>query len=389
MDLKADTQEAKDRMAVWWDHELIDRPVVGYTYRKFNLKPSVAYTSWDLAQNYDDIETVYDNFVRKAGNQYWGGEIFPNFWPNYGPGIVAAIFGCIPEYKNNTIWFHHPTPVDEIVPLLESVQLNSNNEWYSRLLRVTQYAAERCNGQFSVGISDIGGVLDILSSFLGPTKLIVAMRRNPEVIDTCRAIILEKLLQVYNDLQNIIDNYNLGCNSWLNVWCPKRYYTIQCDFSAMLSPKYFRRFALPDIVAQAEHMDYAIYHLDGPNALPHLDDLLAQPAITGIQWVPGIGEVAMESEKWIPLYRKIQVAGKNLVIDSSPMGASYLYKNLNPEGLYVHVYALYRILAKIFLPKFMNGWGDFFGRKPSKLGENMMVVKNKFRLKIMNQANSM
>ena len=89
-------------------------------------------------------------------------------------------------------------------------------------------------------------------------------------------------MHVYDDLQDLIDKYNLGCNSWLNVWCPKRYYTIQCDFAAMLSPKYFKRFALPDIVAQAEHMPYAIYHLDGPDALHHLDDLLAQPAITGI-----------------------------------------------------------------------------------------------------------
>jgi hypothetical protein len=49
---------------------------------------------------------------------------------------------------------------------------------------------------------------------------------------------------------------------------------------------------------------------------------------------------------------------------------------------------LYHFLAKIYLPKFIKGWGDYFGRNPSKLGDNMMVVKNKFRLKIMNRANS-
>jgi hypothetical protein len=388
MALKADAKDAKERMKAWWDHEILDRPVIGYTYRKLNFRPSVAYTSWDLAQNYDDIATVHKNFIHNALNQKWGGETFPNFWPNYGPGIVAAVFGVVPEYKSNSVWFHRPTPINEIVPLLESVQLNGNNVWYSRLLRVTEYVAKRCDGQYSVGISDIGGVLDILSSFLGPTEIIVAMRRNPGIIDTCRSIILEKLMKVYDDLQDIIDRYDLGSNGWLNVWCSKRYYTIQCDFGAMLSPKYYKRFALPDIVAQAEHMDYAIFHLDGPNALPHLDDLLSQPAITGIQWVPGIGQPSFESEKWFPLYRKMQAAGKNLVIDSSPMGLSYLYKNLNPKGLFVRTYTLYHFLAKIYLPKFIKGWGDYFGRNPSKLGDNMMVVKNKFRLKIMNRANS-
>ncbi|MHA1673018.1 MAG: hypothetical protein ACTSYI_05270 [Promethearchaeota archaeon] len=44
-------------------------------------------------------------------------------------------------------------------------------------------------------------------------------------------------------------------------------------------------------------MDYAIYHLDGPNQLPYVDDLIAEPSITGIQWVPGIGELSNESDK--------------------------------------------------------------------------------------------
>jgi len=389
MDLKENVQDAKNRMSAWWDHEIIDRPVIGYTFRKLNFRFSVAYSSWDLAQNYDSIEPIYDKFIQNAVNQKWGGEMFPNFWPNYGPGILAAVFGCVPEYKNSTMWFHQPTSIEDIVSLLDATELNSNNEWYSRLLRVTQFVAERCNGQFSVGVTDIGGVLDILSSFLGPTEIIVAMRRNPGIIDTCRSIILEKLINVYDDLQNIIDTYKLGCNGWLNVWCQKRYYTIQCDFAAMLSPKYFKRFALPDIIAQAEHMDYAIYHLDGPNELPHLDDLLTQPSITGIQWVPGIGQPSTESEKWIPLYQKIQNAGKNVVIDCSPFGVTNLYKKLKSQGLFVRTYTLNRMLAKMYLPKFMKGWGEFFGRKPSKLGENMMVVTNKMRLKIMNRAHSM
>ncbi|MBN2156104.1 MAG: hypothetical protein JW776_08675 [Candidatus Lokiarchaeota archaeon] len=389
MELKENIQDAKNHMSAWWDHEIINRPIIGYTYRKFNFKSSVPYSSWDLAKNNDAIEIIYDKFIRNSTNQKWGAEMFPNFWPNYGPGIMAAVFGCEPEYKNSTVWFHHPISLDDIVPLLESAQLNSNNKWYARLLQVTQFVAERSNGQFSVGMSDIGGVLDILSSFLGPTEIIIAMRRNPGIIDTCRSIILEKLINVYDDLQNIIDNYNLGCNGWLNVWCPKRYYTIQCDFAAMLSPKYFKRFALPDIITQAEHLDYAIYHLDGPNEIPHIADLLAEPSITGIQWVPGIGQPSTESEKWFPLYNKIQDAEKNLVLDCSPFGISYLYKKLKPVGLFVRTYTLNRIIAKMYLPKFIKGWGDFFGRKPSKLGEDMMIVKNKFRLKIMNAAHSM
>jgi 5-methyltetrahydrofolate--homocysteine methyltransferase len=385
MILKENAEEAKERMKAWWDHELVDRPVLSYSYRKLNFKPSGKFNNWNLANDIDNIKGFCDQFLLNAQNRYYGGEQFPNLWLNYGPGIVAAVFGVTPEFKAGTVWFDRPTSINEIVPLLESAKIDANNEWYMRLVRSTQFAVDHSAGRYGVGMTDLGGILDILSSFLGPKEIIVNMRRNPGIIDTCRAIILEKLLKIYDNLQQIIDSANLGCNSWLNVWCPKHYYPIQCDFSAMLSPKWFTRFVLPDLVAQAEHMDYAIYHLDGPNELKYLDELIAEPSITGIQWVSGIGEASMESEKWFPLYKKIQDKGKNLVIDSSPMGASRLYKHLDPHGLSVRCHMGSWFDAKLYLPKFMNGWGDFFGRKPSKLGEEYMIVKSKFKVKMLNK----
>jgi hypothetical protein len=385
MILKENSDEAKERMNAWWDCEIIDRPAIAYSYRKVNFKTSDGFNNWDLAKDIDNIADYQFKFVKNAQNRYFGGEQFPNLWPNYGPGIVAAVLGVVPEFKAGTVWFHRPTPIDQIVSLLESVKLDANNEWYMRLVRIITFAVEKSNGLYGVGQPDLGGVLDILSSFLGPEDLIINMRRKPEIIDTCRAIILEKLLKIYDNLQSIIDSADLGCNAWLDVWSHKHWYPLQCDFSAMLSPKWFSRFVLPDLVAQAEHMDYAIYHLDGPNELKYLDELIAEPSITGIQWVPGIGETSMESEKWFLLYKKIQEAGKNLVIDSSPMGASRLYKHLDPHGLLVRCHMASRFDAKIYLPKFMNGWGDSLGKKPSKFVDEMMIPKNKMKIKIMNK----
>jgi hypothetical protein len=268
---------------------------------------------------------------------------------------MAAVFGVIPKYKTGTVWFNRPTKPEEIVNYLESVELNQNNEWYSRLLRITEYAAKRGGNDYLITITDIGGVLDILSSFLGPTNIILTMKRNPEIIDTCRSIILEKLLKVYDDLQNIVYQYCDGCSCWLGVWSKKRWYALQSDFSAMLNPKWFQKFVLPDLKLQAEHMDYAIYHLDGPDALPHLDFLLNEPSITGIQWVPGAGNTPMASMEWLPLYKKIQNAGKSLVIDSAPKNVSHLYKNLDSKRLYVRTYYRSEYIANQFLPKFVGG----------------------------------
>ncbi|MFX0133932.1 MAG: hypothetical protein ACFFDN_09825 [Candidatus Hodarchaeota archaeon] len=357
MILKEDMEEAKERMKAWWDHEIIDRPVISY----FNPRPKVPFKGifsfWCLARNYDAIEECINDYETKIEGIYFGGENIPVFFPNYGPGIMAAVLGVIPEFKASTMWFNRPTDLKDIVSILESAELNKNNEWYSRLLRITEYAAKRASEKYQVAMTDLGGVLDILSSFLGPETIVIAIREQPELINTCRAIILEKLLKTYDALQNIIDKYCDGCSSWQFVWCHKHWYPIQSDISAIFSPKWFKQFVLPDIVEQAAHMDYAIYHLDGPFALKFLDDLLAAPEITGIQWVPGAGQPPDGTEKWMPVYKKIQKAGKNIIMDPPPKLVPHVYKELDPKGLFARGIFLSDSLAEFYLPTFIGGFG--------------------------------
>lgn len=361
MVLKEDIDDAKQRLDAWWDHEIIDRPVVSY-YFPIKRGKTWGYLDlwgevWDLAENFDGIELSLEGFEERAKRTFFGGESIPSYFPNYGPGIVAAVFGVEPKMGERTVWFSRPTKPEEIVALLESVKLNQNNEWYNRLLRITEYAAKRANGDYHISLTDLGGVLDILSSFLGPTNILLTMKRQPSLIDTCREIILEKLLKIYDKLQDIIEMHCEGCNTWLNIWCRKRYYPVQCDFIAMLNPKWFRRFALPDILSQAEHMDYMLYHMDGPNQIPFLDDFLSSPYITGIQWVPGAGKSPPGSDEWMPLYKKIQKAGKNVELTTLANKVPHMFKKLNPKGLFVRTYFQSNFIANIYLPKSHGGKG--------------------------------
>ncbi|MHA1914374.1 MAG: hypothetical protein ACW97V_08415, partial [Promethearchaeota archaeon] len=357
--LKEDIEDAKNRLDAWWDHEIIDRPVISYYYPQ--NEDSIArffdifFFGWKLAKNPDGIEESITDFEQRAKNLTFGGESVPSFIPYYGAGIMAAIFGVIPKFHTRTVWFNRPTSPNDIVALLEDVKLNANNQWYSRLLRVFEYAAKRSQGKYQISMTDLGGILDVLSSFLGPKEIILTMKRRPDIIDACREILLEKTLKVYDDIQNIISKYNDGCNSWLNVWNRKRWYPIQCDFCAMLNPTWFKKFALPDIAVQAEHMDYSIYHLDGPNALLHLDDLLSIPELTGIQWVPGDGREPMGHEKWYSIYKKIQAAGKNIVSTVSPSRLANMYRNFDHKGLYLRTVFFNNELAKYYLPSFIGG----------------------------------
>ena len=363
MFIKEDIEEAKERMKAWWDHEIIDRPVISYHIPEGanSAKALIASTPlcYDLGKDLDGIDKILDIIEENSDGLISGGECIPSYFPNFGPGVIAAVFGASVEYKSGTIWFHGPTDVKDIVSVLESTKLNDKNEWYVRLKRSTEIAARRgVKGNYHVAMTDLGGILDILVSFIGPYKLIVQMKRNPGLIDTCRAIIMEKYLKIYDELQDIINKYAEGCNTWLNVWCPKRYYTMQCDVSVMLSPKFFKRFVLPDLIEQAEHMDYSFYHLDGPEQIIHLDEILKH--VTAIQWVPGSkpGVPQDGTDEWMPLYKKIQKAGKNImmyVLD--PKRVPSVYKKLDPKGLFVYTVYLSKAIAACYLPKFMGGNG--------------------------------
>jgi hypothetical protein len=361
---KEDIQQAKQRLAAWWNHEIIDRPCISY----WNFHEGEKYTiddmrevldPWYLAQHWDDINPCLDVFERNSQKIYYGGENLPRFFPNYGPGIMAAVLGIEPLYKACTVWFRRPTSFEEIIPLLENAQINMNNPWFARLRKVIEVAAQRAGNRYCIAMTDLGGILDILASFLGSEQVILAMKRQPDLIDTCRAIILEKTLKVYDALQTIVEHYGDGCNSWLNLWSPKRWYPIQCDFSYLLSPAWFQRFVLPDIITQAEHLNYAIYHLDGPNQLKYLDDLLTISSLHGIQWVPGAQEAPKCSDKWMPVYRKIQAAGKAVIIDffEDLKPLSHFYTTLDPKRLFISLFSYESIKLQYFLPPFIGGQG--------------------------------
>jgi hypothetical protein len=105
-------------------------------------------------------------------------------------------------------------------------------------------------------------------------------------------------------------------------------------------------------------MDYAIWHLDGPEQLKFVDDIL--PHVTGIQWVPGVkpGVPQDGAEDWMPLYKKIQKAGKNIqmmILDHALI--PHVYKKLDPKGLFVYTVYMSRAQANCYLPEFMGGDG--------------------------------
>jgi hypothetical protein len=82
----------------------------------------------------------------------------------------------------------------------------------------------------------------------------------------------------------------------------------------MISPGMFREYILPSLQKQCRNLDHTIYHLDGPDAIKHVDALLEIEELNAIQWTPGAGNPDGGNEIWYPMYDKVINAGKSLHI---------------------------------------------------------------------------
>ena len=85
-------------------------------------------------------------------------------------------------------------------------------------------------------------------------------------------------------------------------------------------------------------MTHNIFHLDGKGMLRHLDRILEIPEIQAVQWVHGVGDDAPILQ-WLPVIKKIQTAGKGVVVDLQLGELEPFIANMAPQGLYLCIAA--------------------------------------------------
>lgn len=304
----------RDRYRQWWAGEL-DRPLVHMTLqgrdpgRPEPLLPAKPFTSFygldtpaaDIADRW-----LYDLECRR-----YVGDGFPSVWPNFGPGVIAALMGL--ELVNGdgeeTVWFH----CDDVrEPGDIRFKFDAGNAWFERLCGLYRAAAERFEGLAHIGMTDLGGNLDILSSYRPSEKLLLDLYDQPEEIKRLTWDAHAQWWRYYEEFSGLIQEVHPGYTAWTPIYSEAPYYMLQCDFAYMIGPQMFDAFVKPELAASCRRLTNAFYHLDGPGQLPHLDSLLAIPELKGVQWVPGAGQPNIT--EWPDVYRRIHDAGKLIQI---------------------------------------------------------------------------
>jgi len=254
-------------------------------------------------------EQLIDRIDYELSCRHFLGDAFPFFNMDcFGPGVAAAFMGARLDNSSGGVWFYPPAdvPIQEI-----HLRFDPGSVWFRRVCDIYAAAADRWKGAVLMGMTDLGGSLDILSSFRPGENLLLDLYDEPDEVKRLLREAHEAWHQYYCAI-NAIHPPNPGYSDWSGIYSEKPSYMLQCDFSYMISPGMFDEFVKPELAASCKRLGRAFYHLDGKGQLAHLDSLLTIPGLDGVQWVPGDG--APDCGQWPDVYRKIAAAGKKMQV---------------------------------------------------------------------------
>lgn len=313
-DRMAQTLDAHER---WWNGTL-DRPLVRITLSNahpFTETPSPApvLNQASCADFRWTPEQIIDTLDDHLSRQEYLGDAFPfvNF-DAFGPGVLAAFCGAKLDNSSGGVWFW-PDEEQEIADI--HVYYDPENVWAKRIKAIYRAGLEKWNGAVVMGMPDLGGVMDVAATFRGSENLLLDLYDDPEEVLRLNREIQDAWYAAYEDFASVLAPQQCNTN-WSGLLSRKPSYIIQCDFCYMIGNPMFRQFVLPTLREDTQRLTNTIYHLDGIGELNHLDDVLALEKLNAVQWVFGDGKPS--GLHWLDVYRKIQSAGKQMMIVGGP-----------------------------------------------------------------------
>lgn len=224
-----------------------------------------------------------------------------------GPGSLSAILGAELDASDETIWIRHRDDFGD------EFSLNPENKWWKLHLDLLKACKQKSQGKYYVGCPDLVEGLDTLAGMKGTESVLMDMLMRPEVLEEQLQKINDYYFEVFDKIYEIINEDGEMAFCYFSLWGPGKVSKLQVDMSGMFSEEDFRRFAQPFLREQCQKIEYTLYHLDGTDALHHVDAILEIEELNAVQWTPGVGQPQGGDPMWYDLYKKILSKGKSIM----------------------------------------------------------------------------
>ncbi|MHC4200480.1 MAG: hypothetical protein ACYSU0_10855, partial [Planctomycetota bacterium] len=282
--LKPDFEATRERWAAFWRGES-DRPLLHAIRPKSAVTPVGKPRSYDCA--FGELDPIIDQALGWASTHEFLGDAIPSFMITFAPDHFAALLGADIRRGEGggTNW------VEPCLSGLDDVEISFRREgrWWKRTLECIERFRERCDGRIIITGTHLQGGLDCLAAMYGAQNLLVDMAASPEAVLGALGQIDEALAEVRAAMAEAQGVSAWGSVNRFGMYSRGIVDVPQCDVSCMISPEMFDTFEVPSLAKEVAGVDASIYHLDGPEALRHLESLCAVDRLDMIQWMPGEG----------------------------------------------------------------------------------------------------
>jgi hypothetical protein len=342
---KPDFEEALSRIEAWFNHETLDRPPVRFSEHNAEYLGghSLAGRWPDQKSRWFDAEYQVDSFLESIRGRTFHGETFPVFWPNLGPNVYAAFHGAELEFGEVTSWIRHCIHDWED---LEKLNFSRDSEYFRGIENMTRVALEKCAGNFMVGYTDLHGSLDCVADWRDPQQLCLDLMDEPDRVQAAVRLANESFFPLFDHYDEVLKSHGQLSVTWMGIPSRGKMHIPSCDFSALISTETFCEFYFPTLQTEVRHMTHNIFHVDGAGVLRHLDHILSLPEIQAIQWVQGVG-ADLPILQWLHVIRRVQAAGKGVVVDVQLNELEPFIAAMRPDGLYLCIPAEEKLQPEI------------------------------------------
>ena len=368
MKYKENWKETKTKFINWWAHKNTGTPLMIVIAKKEKSTNSdLNILEGDkIDDKYRNAELIINRYKDFCENHNFLAESFPNLSVDFGPGSLAAYLGSNIVFGEDTVWFEECIEDWETAP---AFKFDPENKWWREHFELVKGVKNLSNGKFIVCIPDLIENLDILSSLRGAQNLLYDMIDDPEVIENRVKQIDNIYFEYYNRFYDLLkDKDESSSYTVFQIWGKGKTGKIQCDFSAMISPSHYIDFVKDSIRFQAKNLDNVLYHLDGIDAIKHLDAILEIDEIDAIQWTSGDHGPDGTLEEWYEIYDKVIKKGKSLwikvyngTIDDWIANTDKLVKRYGSHSLLLFFPIMIQSEANKLLKYAKENWSDIEG----------------------------
>jgi nitroreductase len=355
-----------ERHRAFWDRSAVSRPLCDFFAGGVF---SLAVFRGGLCEGLLEPEMIapeaWEEFYRLIGFAApMQGDLVEAVYPFAAIPWMEGIMGCPIKVSLSSNSIGADPCLEDLSDLdaVEAAALDPDNPWLVKLLEFQRFLVDAFGAEHPVGLPIMRGPVDLVTAMLGGARAVLEFYDHPKEMERLVRICADVWLQTARAQIDLLPVFQGGYFNYRVIWTPGPSPALQEDNAALLSPTLYRQFIFPQDERILASFTHPFFHTHTATMHIVLDDLLSCSYVKAIDscWDPV--PFGPPVEELIPMYHKIQEAGKSLYILAvgcpDEEALLLLRQELSPRGLCIFFEAPDEPTGRRMAGVLEGAWGE-------------------------------